>query len=260
MSAKQRSPISRKYMEDLAESAGRVLLKYYRRRYKVEHKQGEGIVTEADKAAETQVIKNILRKYPNSSIIAEESGEYQGDNSLCWVIDPLDGTTNFAHGFPWFCVSIGVTLNGKLHAGVVHHPTSNDTYFAMAGKGAYLGRKKLSVSKTHRLNASLLGTGFYYKTGDDLRREMAPFERLNDLAQGVRRPGAAALDLACVASGSYDGFWERGLKPWDVAAGFLLIEEAGGKITNYKGEKTDIFESEVLASNGKLHKALIEQM
>jgi myo-inositol-1(or 4)-monophosphatase len=246
-----------KFMDSLAEGAGVVLRKYFMKVRRIEHKLNAGIVTEADKAAEADVLKKIFRNYPNSSIITEESGEFRRESSLCWILDPLDGTTNYAHGFPWFCVSIGLFEDGKPRAGIVFNPISGEKFTAEAGKGARLNGKPIRVSKTKDLGYSLLGTGFYYSKGERLRREMEYFRRMNQVALGVRRPGAAALDLACVAAGRFDGFWERGLSPWDMAAGWLLIQEAGGQLTDYSGKPTDIFGPEILASNGILHKRLV---
>jgi myo-inositol-1(or 4)-monophosphatase len=246
-----------KFLDSLAEGAGGVLRKYFTKVRKIERKYNAGIVTEADKLAESHVLKKIFRNYPNSSIITEESGEFRRDGSLCWILDPLDGTTNYAHGFPWFCVSIGLFEDGKPRAGVVFNPITGEKFTAEAGKGARLNGKPIRVSKAARLGDSLLSTGFYYSKGSHLRKEMEYFRRMNEVALGVRRPGAAALDLACVAAGRFDGFWERGLSPWDVAAGWLLVQEAGGKITDYRGQPATIFDREILVSNGRLHRKLV---
>lgn len=242
----------------IALGAGKILLKYYNKSYKIEHKPGAGIVTEADKAAEAYVIREIRKHYPSSSLVAEESGNFSGGGDYTWIIDPLDGTSNFAHGLPWFCVSIGVHFQGQPKLGVIYQPLSKELYVAEKGKGATLGGKKIRVSPTKRLEDSLLGTGFYYAKGEDLRYDVEIFRRLNEVALGVRRPGSAALDLAFVASGRYDGFWERGLSPWDVAAGYLLVEEAGGQVSDYTGQRTDVFHRECVASNRKLHSRMIE--
>lgn len=245
-----------KFMNTLADASGDVLLKYFTKVRRIEYKRNAGIVTEADKLSESVLMKKISRFYPNSSIITEESGEFHRDDSLCWILDPLDGTTNYAHGFPWFCVSIGLYEDGKAKAGVVFNPVTGEKFTAEAGRGAFLNGKRLKVSRTAQLKDSLLGTGFYYSKGSRLKSEMELFRRFNQVALGVRRPGAAALDMACVAAGRFDGFWERGLSSWDVAAGWLLVEEAGGKLTNYRGRETSVFDKEILVSNGHLHKQL----
>lgn len=246
------------FLTQTAVEAGKVLLRYAKRKHTIKRKFREGIVTEADQASEALILKKILRKFPKSSIITEESGELHGNCGLTWVIDPLDGTTNYAHNFPWFCVSIAVQHEGETVAGVVHHPILRETFFAEKGKGSWLNKKRLRVSSQKRLEDALLGTGFYYSQGKQLQEELTYFGQLNTEALGVRRPGAAALDLAYVACGRYDGFWERGLKCWDVAAGFLLVSEAGGFLSDYKGNATDIFRSEVLASNRHLHQDLLK--
>lgn len=246
----------KKFLCALADETGDILLKHFRRIRHVERKPGAGIVTEADKRAEKHILGRIFRNFPESSIITEESGEFRRSDELCWIIDPLDGTSNYAHGFPWFCVSVGLQVNGELTAGVVYHPTLGEMFYAERGKGAWLGDRRIRVSGTRQLSDALLGTGFYYARGRKLAEEIELFRRMNQLCLGVRRPGAAALDLAYVACGRYDGFWERGLSPWDVAAGVLLVEEAGGRVSRYDGKPTTLFEREMLASNGILHRKL----
>ncbi len=245
------------FLYDTAEGAGNILLKHYGRLRHIEKKEGAGIVTEADKNAERYIMKKIFSKFKNSSIITEESGEFEGDSPFLWIIDPLDGTSNYAHGFPWFCVSIGVYVEGKPAFGVIYHPILKEMFFAARGKGATLNNRPIRVSKETKLEDSLVGTGFYYSKAKELRDEMGIFSRMNEHCLAVRRPGSAALDLAQVACGRYDGFWERGLSPWDVAAGFLIVEEAGGKISNYSGKTTTPFEKQVIASNGLLHKKMV---
>lgn len=245
-----------KALHFLAKGAADVLMRYFHKTHQIDRKPGAGIVTEADKFAEQFLLKNILRKYPKSTIITEETGNHEGSGELLWVIDPLDGTSNYAHGFPWFCVSIALYEEGEPRAGVIYQPVFKELFFAEVGKGATLNRKRVRVSKTSRVMDSLLGTGFYYSKQEQLRAEMKIFERMNEAALAVRRPGSAALDLAYVACGRYDGFWERGLSPWDVAAGFILVTEAGGKISDYAGKPTTMYGREVLASNTKLHQRM----
>jgi myo-inositol-1(or 4)-monophosphatase len=172
-------------------------------------------------------------------------------------MDPLDGTSNYAHGFPWFCISIALHYQEKPLAGCIYHPIFGERFFAFRGKGSFLNRKKIRVSKITKLEDSLLGTGFYYSVGKSLEDELKIFGRIQSKALGVRRPGSAALDLAYVACGRYDGFWERGLAPWDVAAGSLIVEEAGGRVTGYQGQPTYLEESEIVATNGALHKKIL---
>jgi len=245
------------FVKSVAAGAGEVLLKYFNRVRRIERKLNAGIVTEADKYAEDYILKRIFRSFPDSSVITEESGEYKRESSLCWIIDPLDGTTNYAHGFPWFCVSIAVYEGKKGLAGAIYQPTTGEMFSAVSGHGARLNGKRIHVTRETNIEDALLGTGFRYATGEHLGREIYAFHRVSEVARGVRRPGAAALDLAFVACGRYDGFWERGLSPWDVAAGFLLVEEAGGKISDYRGSPTGCHDGECVASNGKLHGRLI---
>jgi myo-inositol-1(or 4)-monophosphatase len=246
------------FTAEIAVGAGKILLKYFSKSHKIEEKPGAGIVTEADKASEDYLLKQIFRKFPKSSIITEESGEHAGDRDFCWVMDPLDGTTNYAHRFPWFAVSIGLLVEGQPQVGVIYQPVTKDLFVAERKKGSFRNGKRLRVSRCTELSKALLGTGFYYSKGEQFQQELEIFSRMNEVARGVRRPGSAALDLAYVAAGIYDGFWERGLSAWDVAAGFLLVEEAGGKISNYSGGKTSIFAKECIASNGGLHRRMIE--
>ena len=175
----------------ICQGAGTLLLKYFGKVRQIEIKPGAGIVTEADKAAESYVVKQILRKFPESSIITEEAGAFSGKSELTWVIDPLDGTSNYAHGFPWFCVSIGVYVGKKALAGGIYHPILKEFFFAERGKGSFLNGKRIRVSKCKKMNESLLGTGFYYSKKKQLAEEMKIFHHLNELASAVRRPGVS---------------------------------------------------------------------
>jgi len=218
------------------------------------------LVTEADIAAEQLIIDRIRSHYPQHRILAEESGEavtVEGSRSEWkWIIDPLDGTTNYAHGYPCFCVSIGVEHAGVLEIGVVYDPMRNEMFAAERGHGATLNERRIRVSTIAELNAAMLCTGFPYdvRTRPDFARDFATFT-LN--AQAVRRDGSAAIDLAYVACGRFDGFWEDGLNPWDIAAGALLITEAGGRITNFQDEPLDIYTKKVVASNGLIHSSML---
>ena len=218
------------------------------------------LVTEADIAAEELILERIRSHYPLHGILAEESGEAvqaQSQRSAWkWIIDPLDGTTNYAHGYPCFCVSIAVEHAGVLEIGVVYDPMRNEMFAAERGHGATLNERKIRVSNVEELNKALVCTGFPYdvRTRPDFARDFTNFT-LN--AQAVRRDGSAALDLAFVACGRFDGFWEDGLNPWDTAAGALLITEAGGRITNFENEALDIYTKKVVASNGRVHDAML---
>lgn len=254
---KNTSPPLKKFLMETAEAAGDVLCRYFLKVKQIERKPNAGIVTEADKKAESVILKRVLKNFPKSSIVTEESGEFAGGD-LTWFIDPLDGTSNYAHGFPWFCVSIGVFVGDQPHAGVVYHPLTREMFFAETGKGAFVNGRRISVSKTENLEDALLGTGFYYSTGERLREEVEMFRRVQEKALGIRRPGSAALDLACVAAGRFDGFWERGLAPWDMAAGFVLVQEAGGRISRYNGGNARLQDAEVVATNPSIHGKVLE--
>jgi myo-inositol-1(or 4)-monophosphatase len=227
---------------------------------KITNKGDINLVTEADIAAENLIIERIRSHYPQHGILAEESGEavlVGGRKSEWkWIIDPLDGTTNYAHGYPCFCVSIALEHSGQLEIGVVYDPMRDEMFAAERGQGATLNDRKIRVSSVEELNQAMLCTGFPYNVRErpDFAREFTNFTMI---AQAVRRDGSAALDLAYVACGRFDGFWEDGLNPWDVAAGALLIVEARGKVTNYNDEPIDIYNEQVLASNGLIHEAMM---
>jgi myo-inositol-1(or 4)-monophosphatase len=219
----------------------------------VDLKGDKDLVTEVDRESERLIVDYLLTRFPQHAILAEE-GEYPpGDSSLRWIIDPLDGTTNYAHGFPWFCVSIGLEADGELVAAVIYNPISDELFTATRGCGAFLNGRKLCVSGQSPLKNSLLGTGFPYDCATDPANNFDNFIAFQKAARGIRRAGAAALDLAAVAAGRLDGFWELKLKPWDVAAGVLLVREAGGLVTAFDGGAYSIFSNNIVASNGLIH-------
>lgn len=245
-----------------ARDAGRILVERLGRA-PITHKGDINLVTEADLAAEKLIIERIRTYYPRHAILAEESGPSEGATAEAdrsewkWVVDPLDGTTNYAHGYPCFCVSIGVEHAGRMEIGVVYDPLRNEMFAASRGEGATLNDRRIRVSEVEELNRAMLCTGFPYDVRE--RPEFARhFTNFTMKAQAVRRDGSAALDLAYVACGRFDGFWEDGLHPWDVAAGVLLIEEAGGQVTDFNAAPLDIYTPKVVASNGLLHEAIIE--
>jgi len=227
---------------------------------KVNTKSPNDFVTEVDQAAEQAIIETLLTAYPGHGILAEESGRAHGarDSEYVWIIDPLDGTTNFIHGFPQFGVSIALTHRGQVQQAVVYDPSRNDLFYASKGRGSFLNDKRLRVSKRSRLQESLIGTGFPFRKGDNLKRYVQMFEAVMQNCAGLRRPGAAALDLCYVAAGWYDGFFETGLNPWDVAAGSLIITEAGGLIGNFTGEADYLYQREVVAGNPKVYAQLVQ--
>jgi myo-inositol-1(or 4)-monophosphatase len=235
-------------------AAGDVLAQYFGTPFEVREKPGAGLVTNADLQAEEAALGVLKREFPSMGVLAEESGESSGDGSESrWIIDPLDGTTNFVHGFPMFCVSIAAEWEGELVLGAIYHPILKELYLASKGQGAFVNDRKIEVSKAPKLEQALLTTGFTYRKEHWLKDEIRCFAQLSQQARAVRRPGSAALDLAYVARGTFDGFWERNLSPWDVAAGAVLVQEAGGKVTDFKGNDFDYRRPEILASNSILH-------
>ncbi|MGD9942513.1 MAG: inositol monophosphatase family protein [Burkholderiaceae bacterium] len=235
---------------------------------KVARKQRNDFVTEIDHAAEKAIIETLLTAYPDHSILAEESGHLtrgaaaSADDRIdsaefAWIIDPLDGTTNFIHGFPQYAISIGLMQRGVMTQGVIYDPTRDELFTASKGRGAFLNDRRVRVSSRYRLDDALIGTGFPYRKLDRLDEYIAMFRAVTERAGGVRRPGAAALDLAYVACGRLDGFFEMGLMPWDVAAGSLLITEAGGLIGDFSGEPRHLFGDQVVCGAPKIFVAML---
>jgi myo-inositol-1(or 4)-monophosphatase len=239
-----------------AEAGGRVLMEKFASGVTVAYKGAIDLVTEADLAAEQAIVAILRERHPHHDILAEE-GDYgcRGADQR-WVVDPLDGTTNFAHGFPWLAVSIALEVRGEVVLGAVYNPHNREQFVAERGLGATLNGRRLQVSNTAVLERALLATGFAYDHKLNPHNNYAHFEAFQRQAQAVRRAGVASLDLACVAAGRFDGFWELKLKPWDVAAGVLLVTEAGGLVSDYAGEPMPLDRGEILASNGHLHAAM----
>ena len=253
-----RSAPLKRAMIRAARASGAVLSRHFGRKLDVREKDGAGLVTNADLQSEQAALRVLRRFRPDFGMLTEESPP-QGEGARGrWILDPLDGTTNFVHRFPMFCVSIAAEWEGKIIAGVIYHPILKDTYFAELGRGATLNGRGIHVSGTGRLQDSLLTTGFTYRKNEWLSAEMEAFERLSGIARAIRRPGSAALDLAYVARGVFDGFWERRLSPWDVAAGALLVQEAGGKVTDFSGREFRVDSPEVLATNPRLQPELLK--
>ncbi|SAL10874.1 inositol-1-monophosphatase [Caballeronia sordidicola] len=227
-------------------------------RIEVSKKQHNDFVTEVDKASEAAIIETLTTAYPKHSILAEESGEMDKNSEFQWIIDPLDGTTNFIHGFQYYCVSIALVHKGIITQAVVYDPTRNDLFTASRGSGAYLNERRIRVGKLDRLADALVGTGFPFRNGDGLDAYGKLFKEMTEACAGLRRPGAAALDLANVAAGRLDAFFEQGISAWDVAAGSLLITEAGGLVGNYTGESDFLHKSEIVAANPKVYAQMIK--
>lgn len=227
---------------------------------RVESKAPNDFVTEVDQAAERVVIETLLGAYPGHGILAEESGTEHGakDSHYVWIIDPLDGTTNFIHGYPFYAVSIALAVKGQVQQAVVYDPVHNDLFYASKGQGAFLNDRRIRVSRRTRMADALIGTGFPFRRGDNFKRYMEMFATMSQSCAGLRRPGAAALDLCYVAAGHCDGFFETGLSPWDIAAGALMVTEAGGLVGNFSGEADFLYQREVIAGNPRIYGQLVQ--
>jgi myo-inositol-1(or 4)-monophosphatase len=239
----------------LATNAGKFLNDHLHDDITIEHKGRIDLVTSMDCRIQTGIVKEIERAWPGHSILAEEDCAKQGETEYTWIIDPIDGTTNFIHHIPFFCVSIAVTKSGQPFIGVCYNPISGDLFHAQAGQGAYQNGRKIFVSSTEKLLDSLVATGFPYMQ-ENLDAIIARFSCVLSRAQGIRRLGSAELDLCYVAAGAFDAFWEEGLKPWDMAAGVAILKEAGGMVTSLDGSPFDLYRGDILASNTKVHHEL----
>jgi myo-inositol-1(or 4)-monophosphatase len=240
-----------------AREAGSLLTEMQAAPFTIEKKGEVNLVTDADRGAEALIRRIILEKFPGHDFMGEEGTASNQKSRYLWVVDPLDGTTNYAHHFPVWCVSICLLENRNPIAGCVYNPNLNECFTAERGNGAYLNDKRIEVSKTATLLESLLTTGFPYDIRESPNNNLNEFSFFTVHAQAIRRAGSAALDLAYVASGRFDGYWEFKLSPWDIAAGSLLVEEAGGMLTNWRGAQFDIFKGEVVASNGLIHDEML---
>ena len=245
-------------MAEIAREAGALLMGYFHQHVKVEYKGDADLVTIADRNSEILIRERIKKNWPTHDVLGEEQGLVNTGSDYRWYVDPLDGTTNFAHGFPIFCISMALEHKGKRIAGVVYDPTRDELFAAEQGSGAYLNQQRIRVSKTSTLAECLVGTGF-----PSHKRHKNPniyfYHQITLRTHGVRRAGSAALDLCCVASGRFDGFWEFNLNPWDTAAGVLIVEEAGGKVTDFRGGPFQLNSRETLASNDQVHGALVDE-
>ena len=236
------------FASEIARGAGDILMRHYQR-VSVEYKGAFDTVTVADRAAERWIVDRIRCQYPSHSIVAEEGGSYEGDSEFVWYVDPLDGTTNFSHGFPRFCVSIGLWAGGRGLAGVVYHPFHDDLYTAQRGSGAYLNRTRIRVSEQGDLQRGLFASGFPSAIRGS-NPNLHYFHQVAMVSHGVRRTGSAALDLCSVAQGLFEGFWEIGLKPWDVGAGLVILAEAGGQCCDFDGGPYMPGDPRMVATNG----------
>ncbi len=246
---------------EITKRAGEVTREGFGRNFSVEFKTNESnLVTEIDKKSEREIISFIKSKYPKHNILAEESGEENNSSEFTWVIDPLDGTTNFAHGLPLFSVSIGVMKNGETIAGAVYDVIRDALYTAEKGSGSFVNGKKIHVSENANLKRSVLVTGFPYNISDNPDHAIERFTNFLKSSRAVRRLGSAAIDFCYVAQGVFDGFWEVHLHPWDICAGKLIVEEAGGKVTDFRGNEIDVFSKQILATNRRVHEEMIRKL
>ncbi len=245
-----------------ARQAGDIIVRHMEQldRVKVTAKSQEEYFCEVDIKAEQAIINTIHKAYPDHGIIAEESGAQNEDAESVWIIDPLDGTSNYLHGFPFYSVSIALRVKNRIEHAVVYDPLRHECFSASRGRGARLNDRRLRVSKQTQLSASMLGTGFPFRNEALAKRYLPTFEALFGKCAGVRRTGSAALDLAYVASGRLDGFWEFGLRPWDIAAGCLLIQEAGGLVSDLQGGEDYMRQGDVVAGTPKVFKALLQTL
>jgi myo-inositol-1(or 4)-monophosphatase len=245
-------------MAEIAREAGALLMEFFRRRVKIEYKGDADLVTEADRSSEKLILERIRAGWPDHEVIGEEGARIETGGDYRWYVDPLDGTTNFAHGYPVFCVSLGLAFQGKRKAAVLYDPTRDELFAAEVGKGAFLNGHRIEVSKTPKLAQSLVATGF-----PSHKRHKNPniyfYHQLTLRSHGVRRAGSAALDLANVACGRFDGFWEFNLNAWDTTAGILIVEEAGGRATGFHGQPLEITDRDVMASNGLIHAEMVQE-
>ncbi|MBE2217768.1 MAG: inositol monophosphatase [Ignavibacteria bacterium] len=250
----------KKVMFEAAEEAAKIHMLYYGKEFEIGRKlEYSDLVTEVDKLSEKKIIEVIHKSFPDHNILGEEGGNQNKTSDYVWIVDPIDGTVNFAHAVPLFCVSIALEIKGEVMLGIVYSATTGEKYFAEKGKGAYLNDKKISVSEIELLKDSLLVTGFPYDAMNNNDHCIDHFVNFIKMGLPIRRLGSAALDICYLACGRFDGFWEVFLHPWDVAAAYLILLEAGGKITDFKGGKYSIYDIQVLATNGKkIHGEMIE--
>ena len=242
---------------DIAHEAGALLSSLFEGPLEIRYKGPMDVVTEADRRSEALITKRLSDAFPDHAIVAEEGGGHQSRSEFCWYVDPLDGTTNFAHRFPVFCVSLGLARRNEVIVGVIYDPIHRELYTAELGGGAFLNGRRLSVSKTENLAEGLVATGFPpYASDHDLNIQY--YFRFTQACHGVRRAGSAALDLCSVAAGRFEGFWELKLNPWDKAAGVLMVTEAGGRVTDLSGGPFKLLANEIFASNGLVHDAMLQ--
>jgi myo-inositol-1(or 4)-monophosphatase len=242
---------------EIAREAGSLLAELFTQPLEISYKRRSDLVTVADRRSEALIVGRLRERFPDHAIVAEEGGNHRSSSDYCWYVDPLDGTTNYAHGFPIYCVTLGLAFRGEVIAGVVYDPTHHHMYSAERGAGAFLNDQRLHVSSTEKLSESLVATGFPpFATNHDLNIQF--YFHFTELTHGIRRAGSAALDLCNVAAGRFEGFWELKLNPWDKAAGTLLVTESGGRVTDVQGGAFNLLGDDVFASNGLVHDEMLK--
>jgi len=247
-----------KFAVKCAKESGKIQREYYEQRFAIHYKGDINLVTDVDYLCQEKIIELIEKDFPDDEIISEEKTNCYDNKKNRWIVDPLDGTTNYAHGYPFFCTSIAYEKAGELVLGVVYNPIFDELFYSKKGEGAYLNGNRIKVSTVQALKAALLSTGFPYDLVTNKRNNIDHFIKFLYTAQAIRRDGSAALNLCYLACGRFDGFWELKLNPWDVAAGYLILLESGGKITSFQGEPFDIYRDDVAASNGLIHESILE--
>ncbi len=252
--------LHKRVAHDAVEAGAKILKKWFGQALEIHYKGEIDLVTQADTESEEAILEVLLGHFPDHQILTEEEGSRGTNGSHKWIVDPLDGTVNFAHGYPVFCISLALEVDGAVQYGLVYDPLREELFAAEKGRGATVNGRPISVSHTAILNESLLCTGFPYNVRENSEIHLKRFNRMILKTQAIRRDGAAALDLCYVAVGRFDGFWELGLAPWDVAAASLITSEAGGRTSDFTGKPLDIYRGEILASNGKIHEEMIETL
>lgn len=237
--------------------SGHILLEYINKEKEIKLKGISNLVTQVDKLSEENILKSIEDNFPNHSILTEELGLINKNSEYIWIVDPLDGTTNYAHNFPFFGISIALIRNEEILLGLIYDPIRDELFYAMKDEGAYLNERRIKVSETEKINDSLISFAFPYELSLD-EKNFLPFINFSSRTHGIRRTGSAALEIAYVGCGRLDGFWAKKLKPWDIAAGIIIVEEAKGKVTDFSGNKINIYTDNILFSNGKIHEEMIK--
>ena len=251
--------IFKKVLFEAADESAKILLKHFNTKFKIGRKSAyNDLVTEVDKKSETKIIEVIHKYFPDHNVLSEEAGDLMMSSDYVWIVDPIDGTVNYAHALPIFCISIGLQINKEIVMGLVYNPFSGEKFFSQKGKGAFLNNKRIHVSNKKYLKDAILVTGFPYNAKENYDHCIDHFVNFIKCGLPIRRLGSAALDMCYVACGRFDGFWEVSLNPWDVAAGSLILTEAGGRLSDFNGKKYSIYNKQIIATSGKFHNEMIK--